>query len=228
MKIYCNCCSKEIKKYISIDYKKGHLIDERFKGQEKKFCSTECVIKFIEGLNEEPKGNNNPKTTADYKIMACVKCNRRTPDSIITNYCDYWGNDIMRVKFIKNNICSIDCLRNYMSGYTEKTITVSKIKNESLKESSLKKFRLMIEYAVKQDQKLRPDKYKMRFEIKTNWKYSEFDYCSRQDISCELCPLFEEEKGCCNGFYKKLSESQSWGEWIKNMIEVVKYFKENA
>ena len=227
MKIQCFECKKELKKYISFDFQRGYLINGKFRGQIKYFCSPHCLNKFIDGIDDQPKGIFEPKRLSEWKIPSCIKCLRRNEDSIIINYRESWALDLMRYKAEKNHFCSVNCLRDYLKIAIRNCPPIT-AKDIPLKERSLTHFRLMIEWANKQPKNEYNQRHLMFKAVGVDWSRGDFDYCAKNRQTCETCPLGDDNNGCCNGLWKDMQTSKTWGDWIKNAVEVVKFIKENG
>lgn len=225
MKVFCHTCKKEVKKYIFMEYKRGYLIDPKFRGQTKYFCSVECFLDFIGETKEEPKGISIPKKTADWRIQGCIKCFRRTEDFILINYRASWQTDLMRYKPERNHLCSVDCLREYLKHGLEEYPRTYKSK-ATLQDEAITYFNKMIEWAKTQKETDPPNRAKMNREIQMTWSLSDFSFCNKYYPRCEKCVVYVKDEGCCNGYWNELRRSKNWKEWIENSELIIEFVNE--
>jgi|GEM_PF-2203726 len=106
---------------------------------------------------------------------------------------------------------------------------IRKITNMILMLLTVRHYNRMMAWAKTQPEGERVDILKMEDEIGENWYASSCPYCRRyyygKRTGCIQCPLGSSEysQDCCDGLWKKMDNSQTWGEWIERAKAVKKY-----
>jgi hypothetical protein len=95
-----------------------------------------------------------------------------------------------------------------------------------IQKEALAHYNRMIAWAEKQDPYGGVYSGFMRNEIGEGWFGDYCVYCEKY-YHCDECPLNRSGR-CCDGLWKKMSASETWGDWIINAKKVRQYIKENG
>jgi len=103
----------------------------------------------------------------------------------------------------------------------------------NIKQETLEHYDRMIAWAETQPSMDKSDFAAMVNAIGDSWCSTDCPYCKGHYHDCRTfgggicCDLFTE-KGCCDGKWEKLNESEIWEDWIKNAKKTRAYIQENG
>ena len=100
-----------------------------------------------------------------------------------------------------------------------------------IKQEALAHYDRMIEWAKKQNQSIECRPGIMLEAISEQWYGPFCSYCQKYFGICSECELTRENVilfDCCNGLWRKMTKSLTWGEWVINAEAVRKYINERG
>lgn len=107
------------------------------------------------------------------------------------------------------------------------------------KERTLAHYAKMFGWILCQDPEEYVSTVKMDIAIGEKWCGDSCPHCNefydetaKDSEACNYCPLIPENndgcKDCCDGLWRKMSSSYTWGEFLINMIQVIKYIRRHG
>jgi len=102
----------------------------------------------------------------------------------------------------------------------------------TLKQKALAHYDRMIEWAEKQPKTRCQDIEDMEDAIGENYASGYCAYCQENLNTCSTCRLYNKSKKhgkhCCGSLWPSMSESKTWGIWVKRARKVREYIEKHG